>query len=275
MSRLEFIKDLERLLAEISEEERAEALFYYENYFEDAGPEREQEILEQLGSPEKIAASIKAELGNSSNNEKNNGYFTERGYEDDNLKEPKFEVIHKGRKEKEAYRQKTNNHQYTNSNQYTDTNQHSNNSNDKGENHDYYSSVQENTKKNSNNSGMKVILIIAIIIFALPIGLPLIVTIFSLLIALVATVFGIWIAFVAISVALTFAGIVATFAGIFKLVAAPIIGISIAGMGLLLFGIGMLFIIVTIWLTTKVIPVMFKFIIDIFRLPFKNRRVAA
>jgi uncharacterized membrane protein len=271
MSRLEFIKELERLLAEIAEEERAEALFYYENYFEDAGPEREQEILEQLGSPEKIAANIKAELGNSSNNERSTGYFTERGYEDDSMKDPKFEVIQKDRKEKETYKQKA----FHDHNQYSNGNQYTNSGNDKYANYDNYNPVQENTKKNSNNSGMKVILIIAIIIFALPIGLPIIVTIFSLLIALGAAVFGIWIAFVAISIALTFAGIVATFAGIFKLVTAPIIGVSVAGMGLLLFGIGVLFIIVTVWLTTKVIPAMFKFIIDIFRLPFKNRRVAA
>lgn len=244
MSRLEFINELERLLADISEEERAEALCYYHNYFEDAGPEREQEIMEQLGSPERIAAGIREELGNSSSNERYTGYFTERGYEDDRLKEPKLEVIHKDRKEKEKEKEA-------------------------------YGYKQESKKENSHNNGMKVILIIALIIFALPIGLPIIVTILSLIIGLGAAVFGIWIACVAISIALTFAGIIATFAGIFKLITAPIIGVSVTGMGLLLFGIGVLFIIITVWLTSKVIPAMIKFIIDIFRLPFKNRRVAA
>ena len=35
---------------------------YYQNYFDDAGVEQEQTILEELGSPEKVAESIKRDL---------------------------------------------------------------------------------------------------------------------------------------------------------------------------------------------------------------------
>ena len=63
MNRAQFMKQLEKLLSDISEEERKEALDYYESYFDDAGPEREAEVLRELGSPGKVAAIIKADLG--------------------------------------------------------------------------------------------------------------------------------------------------------------------------------------------------------------------
>lgn len=59
MSRQEFMERLNRLLSDIPVNERQEALNYYENYFEDAGPENEAKIIEELESPEKVAASIK------------------------------------------------------------------------------------------------------------------------------------------------------------------------------------------------------------------------
>ncbi|MCM1258783.1 MAG: DUF1700 domain-containing protein [Roseburia sp.] len=62
MSRQEFMERLNRLLSDIPVNERQEALHYYENYFDDAGPENEAKIIEELESPEKVAASIKKDL---------------------------------------------------------------------------------------------------------------------------------------------------------------------------------------------------------------------
>lgn len=62
MRREEFLKQLEQLLADIPENERREAMEYYRNYFEDAGPENEAKIIEELGSPQKVASSIKKDL---------------------------------------------------------------------------------------------------------------------------------------------------------------------------------------------------------------------
>ena len=39
MDRAQFMKQLERLLSDISEAERQEALAYYNSYFDEAGPE--------------------------------------------------------------------------------------------------------------------------------------------------------------------------------------------------------------------------------------------
>ena len=44
------------------EEERRRALEYYENYFEEAGADEEQNVLHDLGAPEKIAADILREF---------------------------------------------------------------------------------------------------------------------------------------------------------------------------------------------------------------------
>lgn len=63
MSRKEFMEQLERLLGDIPEEERMEALAYYNGYFEDAGVENEADIIRELESPEKVAGIIKADIG--------------------------------------------------------------------------------------------------------------------------------------------------------------------------------------------------------------------
>ena len=63
MNRAEFMKRLEELLADIPEEERVgSSLEYYEGYFEDGGPEREEEIIRELESPEVTAAMIKEDI---------------------------------------------------------------------------------------------------------------------------------------------------------------------------------------------------------------------
>ena len=77
MSRQEFMEQLERLLTDIPEEERTEALTYYNGYFEDAGAENEANIIRELESPEKVAAIIKADIGAEETK-----VYTEAGYED-------------------------------------------------------------------------------------------------------------------------------------------------------------------------------------------------
>ena len=62
MNKITFLQELEQYLQGISEEERKEAISYYENYFEDAGTENEESVLAELGSPKEVANSILAEL---------------------------------------------------------------------------------------------------------------------------------------------------------------------------------------------------------------------
>ena len=61
----EFLRQLNEMLADVTEEERREAVRYYEEYLRDAGPEQEQQVLAELGSPERVAAIIRANVPGS------------------------------------------------------------------------------------------------------------------------------------------------------------------------------------------------------------------
>lgn len=88
MNKTEFLEQLERLLGDISEQEREEALDFYRSYFEDAGEENEAQVIQELGSPGKVAAIIKADLGESrEENRQEHGEYTESGYQDERFRE--------------------------------------------------------------------------------------------------------------------------------------------------------------------------------------------
>lgn len=63
MRKEEFLRRLEMLLSDISEEEREEAMAFYRSYFDDAGEEDEARIIAELESPENVAETIKRDLG--------------------------------------------------------------------------------------------------------------------------------------------------------------------------------------------------------------------
>ena len=60
MNRTEYMRELDALLHGISKEEREEAMQYYNDYFDDAGSENEEKVIEELGSPAKLAETIRA-----------------------------------------------------------------------------------------------------------------------------------------------------------------------------------------------------------------------
>ncbi len=91
MNRLEFMQKLESLISDITESEREEALQYYNDYLNDAGVENEQEVLESLGTPEKLARTIRESLNDNSFA----GEFTESGYRDPYVEDEKNEMIKK------------------------------------------------------------------------------------------------------------------------------------------------------------------------------------
>ena len=72
-----FIKELEYLLQDIPDEDKADAIAYYQDYLEEAGPENEEKVIQDFGSPERIAAIIRADI---SGNLKDGGEFTEKGF---------------------------------------------------------------------------------------------------------------------------------------------------------------------------------------------------
>lgn len=73
MDKYDFIKRLDNALSPLSETERESALRYYKELFEDA--ENESELIEHLGSPEKIAENIIRESGMIKNRDKESENF--------------------------------------------------------------------------------------------------------------------------------------------------------------------------------------------------------
>lgn len=76
MNRKEYLERLEQLLIVLPYEEREEALQYYTDYFDDAGVENEEKVIRELGSPEEVAAKIRAGYAGEY------AEYSEQGFED-------------------------------------------------------------------------------------------------------------------------------------------------------------------------------------------------
>lgn len=63
MDKYEFISRLENALSRLSTDERSAAVTYYKELFEDAGSNKEEELIRNLGTPEEIAENIICESG--------------------------------------------------------------------------------------------------------------------------------------------------------------------------------------------------------------------
>ena len=93
MNRIEFMTELAALLQDVPEEERRDAMKFYNDYFDDAGEENEQQVIAELENPAKVAATIKEDLGSASREQ---GEYTEKGFRDsrfENKEMPAEETI--------------------------------------------------------------------------------------------------------------------------------------------------------------------------------------
>lgn len=253
MTKLEFMKELESLLLDVPLEEREEALQYYRDYFEDAGEDREEDIMKELGGPARIAAIIKADLNSDSADRENRGYFTEKGYHDNLYSEAKYEIIGAGGKAQEdttGNGQKSGNGDGTNSNQQ--------------------SQGQYSQQTGSNNTT----LVVLIAILSFPIWFPLLGGIFGVVIGIAGALFGLIVGLGAAGIAMIITGVALFISGMIELTV-PFIGLLCCGGGLIIFGLGMLFTVACGAICKVLVPAFIKGIVNLCRLPFKNRRVMA
>ncbi len=204
MNKAEFLRQLEQLLSDVSPYERTEAINYYEEYFSDAGVENEQRILLELGSPQKVAQSIREGL------------------------QPGMSY---------GYNTATEVPQYAGTPQYS------------------------NREEKSSLPTWAVVLIVIGCIFASPVLLGLLAGALGLLIGL----FGVIIGFGAAGVALIVAGVTIVIAGIINCTLFPMSGIVLAGAGLIVFALGILFIMFTVWLCGFALPGIVKGIASLFK----------
>lgn len=64
MNRSEFMEKLEEFLAELSPQERQEAIDYYNSYMDDAGIGDDDTVPESIGTPEQVAKELKLSILN-------------------------------------------------------------------------------------------------------------------------------------------------------------------------------------------------------------------
>lgn len=220
MSRKEFMEELQVLLGELPAEEREEALRYYESYFEEAGADQEQVVLEELGSAGRIAAQIVRDY----RMENGGGMYTEQGYRE-NENEKQTPVKYPGEEQK------------------TDNSQ---------------GSGITITKKGLSGGGLVIAILIAVITF--PIWISVLATAFGLLMGLFGAGIGIVFGFGAGGICCLLGGVAAFIIGAVKSVAVPVVGAGLIAMGLVLFGVGCLMIAAVggmikleIWVVTGII----------------------
>lgn len=234
MNRAEFMERLKQLLEDIPESEREEALQYYNDYFEDAGPENEEKVLEELGSPKQVAEKIKADVSEE------NLEYSEQGYEDTRFEDNK-DLLQEYEKVEDTYHSRTEETTY---------------------------------KKNSQSTNIwKVIAIILLCVILAPVLLPLgiaaVAVVVSVVIAILAVLFGIGIAGFAVLVA----GIVALGAGFMKLFISPATGLFILGIGGIISAIGLVLSLLIILCIIKFVPGIIRTIVKIIQFPLRKAGV--
>ncbi len=244
MNRDEFMKELDYLLSDIPDGEKADAVEYYRDYLEEAGPENEEQVIREFGSPERIAAIIRSDI---TGNLEEGGEFTESGYQDERFKDPNYQMA-KRYELPEAYDEQK----------------------DYSRRHGR-ASINKGRRRNSSRA-VKIILWIILFILVS----PMLMGIGGGLLGLVSGLFGILAAAVVAVGAITAAFLVAGFglllAGIVSMVIHPLSGILLFGLGILIFGFGLLALAVSMAFYGKFLPFLFRSGVDaISRLIYRRR----
>ena len=233
MNRVEFMQQLERLLSDVSESDRLDALAYYNDYFDEAGIENEAQVIRELGSPEKVAATIKMDLNSSGNTE---AEYTERGYEDgreaNNINTP-------ARREEVSQEQK--------------------------KKRDFPLALIIILVIFASP------LLVGVGGGALGIILGVLGALFGIVVAVIVTVFALAIAMLACGISCVVAGATCIIVGLMRVVTSGIEGLLLVGVGGITFALGVLFTILFVWCAFKWLPALFRWTIDLIQRLFSRK----
>lgn len=239
MNRREFMDRLEALLQSISPEERNEAMQYYNDYFDDAGPENEGRVIRELESPEKVAAIIRTGLGSGNDGSEFHSEYRETGYTDTRFEEYDVPVR---RETGGNYR----NH---------------------GENNDTQSRGPWTSRP------LKIFLIVMIVCIGVPTVVPAVGGIFLGILGVVVAIFGIFIALLFAGVGIVIGGVACFAAGLVQLFHFTPAGVLLIGVGLLLMALGAVITAFMWWLCIiKLVPPVFRWFVELCRKPFQKGR---
>lgn len=230
MNREQFIAQLARLLQDLPPAERQEAIRYYQEYFDDAGEENEDAVIQELGSPGKVAASIKANLqyGGST-----------FGANDTDMENTGTES-----QTKDADGWQQNGQTMNRWNQSTQQG---------WQNADTQSPYAMQARKPKRGVGGWALLII-ILVFASPVLLGVGGGALGIFIGILATVFALWISFFAVAIGMIGGGIAVLIKGILHAISSPAAGLVSMGGGLICIALGILCAVFFLWFTFQLCP---------------------
>ncbi|MCI8895537.1 MAG: DUF1700 domain-containing protein [Lachnospiraceae bacterium] len=241
MSRKEFMARLEKLLMDIPTEERVEAMAFYHSYFEDAGEENEERVIRELESPEKVAASIKAEMNLEAGREEESRREAEEAAP--NVAVPvKYEGTGREYTQSESGYTQAGNGYGQSENGYTQA------GNGYGQSENGYTQADKGGKAKEDNT-FKIVMIVIVAVLTCPIWLGLLGGLLGLLLGVLGGIFGIVVAAVAIAFSLYLAGFALV---VTALVAfgggAGAVGAVLLGAGLLVLAFALLSTVICVWL---------------------------
>ncbi len=241
MSRTEFLAELERLLSGLPEEERQAAVQYYADYFADAGEENEPGVIRELGSPEKVAESIKAD------------YY---GTEFDEAKFDRRDYMEKyGQRSEKAGQEAGRSSEGADGRAYAQGG----------------ASDVEGQQKSApwTSRGLKILLIalIAIVVWPVSLGLA------GAVIGFAAAAVCFFACLVIAAAAVMLAGGVVAVTGLALMVIPPA-GMIVVGIGILLFVLGLIATVAAVKLCIIVYPAMLKGFVNLCRRPFYGKAVS-
>lgn len=126
-------------------------------------------------------------------------------------------------------------------------------------------------KNESNANGISLILLILLLAITFPFWFPVVITIGAIILGLTIASIAIGFVGVVVSVAIIAAAVFAFVVSISQFFITPAMGFLGVGTAVMLCGIGLMLGVFGIWLCTKVVPVILRFIVKVLQLPFKSR----
>ncbi|MDD3277538.1 MAG: DUF1700 domain-containing protein [Lachnospiraceae bacterium] len=272
MNRVEFMGQLERLLYNLPDEERQDALDYYNDYFDEAGNEHEAEVLRELGSPGRVAALIRAGYQNGAEASQD-GEYTENGYQETRFAEhaqtPARYGTSSGQQEgkrtsasefAEAAADKARSWKAEQDRRRSAARENASNTSEKdetntGTGHDNF--YQRPVRHRRGVGGW--VLIIILIIFAAPIFAGTLGGVFGIAGGLLGGAFGIFGA----CIGLFTGGVISIVRGCVILLTSPGTGLAAIGIGCLFLAVGILLLLFVVWLAFKVLPWFVRLVVNL------------
>ncbi|NCB92639.1 MAG: DUF1700 domain-containing protein [Clostridia bacterium] len=254
MNRDEFMAQLARLLVDLPESERMEAIRYYNDYFDEAGEENESKVIQKLGSPGKVAAGIRSNFQDIESDPENMGFDTGVGNGSNG-----------GENQKNAADGGAENESENGSGQWQNQNGTQNNG--------QMGNDQYNMQPHHTNRGAgKWALIIIVLVFASPLILGVGGGALGVFVGILGVLFGVLISFLAGGIGMAIGGVALMAKGIFNIFGAPAVGLMSIGGGLVFIALGILCLMFSVWFIFRLIPRVFRATVNFISGIFHKKR---